>query len=235
MRWVKRSILTFFRIVGVGGLLYLMGNLTGALIPANTQFQQDTSTHSISIYVRSNGFHSFLILPVESPPRNWRKFFDIRDFNGVDSSYSFISFGWGDKGFFMETPTWADFSGGTALTALFLPSPSVMQVQFLSQRPIPNRRSIQLQITPDAYQELCTYLDAALISSSNRVNLIPGKGYTGQDNFYEANGTYSLLYTCNNWVNSGLKSAGIRSGIWTPTDRGLFYQLHKNARHEEFQ
>ena len=217
----------FFRLLGIVICIYFAGILIGALFPQNTKFLQEPALDSVSIYIRSNGFHSFLILPVQSPERNWKTHFPFHEFEGVDSSFTHISMGWGDKGFFMETPTWEDFSLETAFRALFLPSSSVMQVQFLLQSPQLDRRCVQISLSPDSYKKLCAYLDHTLMSPSDSISLIPGKGYTGKDNFYEANGKYSLMFTCNNWVNTGLKQAGVRTGMWTPIDRGLFYQLHK--------
>lgn len=54
---------------------------------------------------------------------------------------------------------------------------------------------------------------------------IADSGYTNNDRFYEANGSYNFIKTCNEWVNKGLKSAGIKTAIWSPFDRGVLYHL----------
>ncbi len=51
------------------------------------------------------------------------------------------------------------------------------------------------------------------------------KGYTQQDCFYEAKGTYSMFYTCNVWTSNTLKAAGIKIGVWTPLESGIVGQL----------
>ena len=235
MKIFKRLAFRLLGILGISVLCYLLGILLGALIPQNSHFQQDPTSFSIPIYVRSNGFHSFLILPVEAPNRNWARIFKKENFEGLDSSYTHISLGWGDKAFFMDTPTWEDFTLRHALNALFLPSPSVVQVSFLAQRPNLNKNCVELFLKQSSYEDLCVYLDSTLLIPPRGPTLIPGKSWTGRDNFYIASGKYSLFYTCNNWVNQGLAKAGVRTGLWTPLDQGLFYQLNKISYHESFQ
>ena len=48
--------------------------------------------------------------------------------------------------------------------------------------------------------------------------------YGKNDAFYEANGSYSMLHTCNTWANNGLKSCGQKAAFWTPFDTGIFGQ-----------
>ncbi len=215
-------------------LCYLLGILIGALFPRNPRFQQDTTDSSIPIYVRSNGFHSFLILPVKAPTRDWRNIFKINNFEGVDSSFTHISIGWGDKAFFMDTPTWEDFTLSVTLNALFLPSPSVVQVSFLEKKPSLHKDCRELFLTQSSYEDLCVFLDSTLLIPPRGPTLIPDQGWTGRDNFYNATGKYSLFNTCNNWVNRALAKAGVRTGLWTPLDQGLFYQLKKIPHNESF-
>jgi hypothetical protein len=46
--------------------------------------------------------------------------------------------------------------------------------------------------------------------------------YGKYDVFYEANGSYSLFYTCNSWANQALKSANQKAALWTISDSGIF-------------
>ena len=45
--------------------------------------------------------------------------------------------------------------------------------------------------------------------------------YGNTDAFYEALGSYSMLYSCNTWTNNALKKANLPSGIWTVFDKGI--------------
>ena len=46
--------------------------------------------------------------------------------------------------------------------------------------------------------------------------------YGKNDAFYDAKGSYSFLDTCNTWSNNGLKAAGQKAALWTPSDFGIF-------------
>lgn len=61
-------------------------------------------------------------------------------------------------------------------------------------------------------------------SSNNQKIRLIGKGYSVLDDFYKAKGSYSLIKTCNTWVNSGFKYSGLRASLWTPFDFGLINQ-----------
>ena len=59
-----------------------------------------------------------------------------------------------------------------------------------------------------------------LISNSFKTikgeKVFKSNGYTSNDIFYEANGSYSIFKTCNTWSNSILKNSGVKSLLWTP-------------------
>ena len=228
MRRIGKAIKMGLRLVLIFLLVYTLAIVVGSGIPTKKTYKQHKGINRIRVYIYSNGFHSFFILPVQSPERDWRDLFPLSDFKRVDSTFSHISLGWGDKAFFTETPTWEDFSLSTALAALFLPTSSVIQVHYLPRDPPKGALCLDLNITPEAYQILLKYLDNYLENEERgNPHLIKGKGYTSQDNFYQAKGKYSMFYTCNTWVSEGLATAGVRTPIWTPLDKGLFYQLKK--------
>jgi hypothetical protein len=56
--------------------------------------------------------------------------------------------------------------------------------------------------------------------------ILSERGYTRKDDFYKANGRYSLFKTCNSWVNLGFKESGLKACLWTPFDFGLL-RKHK--------
>ncbi|MEM6628344.1 MAG: TIGR02117 family protein [Bacteroidota bacterium] len=215
-------------ILGGGLILYGLGIVLGMLIPRHTRFQPTKAEEGIEIFVYTNGFHSYLILPVQTPSRDWQSHFPLQDFTAVDSSFSHISLGWGDKAFFVDTPTWEDFSWSTSLAALFLPTPSALQVSYLAHPPAEGKTCKAVTISKKAYGELSFFVEESLNQDSlQKPQLIPGKGYTDHDNFYLAEGRYSIAYTCNTWTCEGLAKAGVRVPIWTPLDKGLFFQLNK--------
>src|SRR6186713_926771 len=77
------------------------------------------SRNEVEIFIKSNGVHTDIIVPVKTAQMDWSK--EIRFINTIanDSTMPFLGIGWGDKGFYLETPTWADLKFSTALKAAF--------------------------------------------------------------------------------------------------------------------
>ena len=50
---------------------------------------------------------------------------------------------------------------------------------------------------------------------------------TGNDAYYAANGRYSLFFTCNSWVNAGLKACQQKACYLTAFAGRIFYQYGK--------
>lgn len=53
-----------------------------------------------TIYLFSNGVHLDIVVPVDLVPTDLRQ--QLRPAN----STQLLAFGWGDKGFYLDTPTW---------------------------------------------------------------------------------------------------------------------------------
>ncbi len=66
-------------------------------------------------------------------------------------------------------------------------------------------------MTPTQYRRLAAYIRASFRDGGARY-----RGYAGYDAFYEANGRYSAVRTCNAWTGDALRFAGVRVGWWTP-------------------
>jgi len=162
VRWGKRILKWLFYAT----LAYVAIVLIG-LIPVNNDFAE--TDDGITVYVVSNEVHADIIVPVKTSIIDWSEELGGATFVGDVSLASHAAFGWGDKGFFLETETWDDFKLSVAANALLLPSESCMHVVQIS-----------------------------------------GRAYSTTDAFFEANGRYHLLNTCNSWVGRGLKSAGVR-------------------------
>lgn len=69
------------------------------------------------MFVKSNGVHTDIVLPLKSDIINWFDFFSSSDTLSKRDDFSYISIGWGDKGFYLDTPTWADLKVKTAVVA----------------------------------------------------------------------------------------------------------------------
>lgn len=192
-------------------VLYFNVVMFGACIPAQYEVFGE---RDVKIFVRSNGVHTDICMPVESDYYNWKSFIDTTDYP-LNNKFEYVSIGWGDKGFFLDTPTWADLSAKTALTAVFLPSPCAMHVEYMDSEPVVSDMCKTEMITESQYERLIEYIQLSfMVDDDNGVIFIPGTSYWGTDHFYEARGDYHMFNTCNSWTNGALKNAKINTALF---------------------
>ncbi|MBI3136120.1 MAG: TIGR02117 family protein [Bacteroidetes bacterium] len=214
-------ILVFVEMVLGFLLVYMNFALLMALLP----YGADEPASGVRIYIKTNGVHTDICLPVESAYMDWKTVIPVAHYPQV-SRFSYLSVGWGDKGFFLDTPTWADLKFSTAFKAAFLPSETAMHVQYLEQEPTVSESVRMKFITPENYLELIEYVTASFRKKEDGgVDLIPDRGYWSNDNFYEANGSYHLFNTCNVWTNEALKIAGVRTAVIALFSDGIMRHL----------
>lgn len=196
-------------------VLYLIIALILSHITVNSNFKE--TPNGIEIFVQSNGVHTNFVLPSKSEFTDWTPLLPYDQFEAVDSSFKYISFGWGDKDFYIKTPTWADLTVATALKAIFFLGNGAMHISYIRNKPGESDLCKRLMISKMEYMTLINYINGTF-KTDNLGEFIPIKhpGYSQYDCFYEAKGTFSFLKTCNVWVGEGLKKAGIQTSFWTP-------------------
>jgi len=208
---VKRTFLFFFSLI----ILYLLTAWVCSNIATNPE--KELANKSKLIYVVSNGVHTDIIFPLGYLNKH-----SIDNLN-LKTTTEFVAFGWGDKGFYINTPTWGDLTFSTAVNALFLKSVSAMHVTEYS-----NTTTDWKKVTINEYQLI--RIQEAILNTfqqkSNRAFIkIEGYSYGSNDAFYEAKGSFSCFKTCNTWTNQTLKKAEIKTAIWTPFDSGILNHL----------
>ena len=209
LRWIAGTLFALVVLVGsyVGVAAALM------LMPANAKAPAEPS--SVEAYVLSNGVHTDLVLPVRSAVIDWRALFDPRDAKAPPPDAEFVAVGWGDRDFYLNTPTWADLTAARAFGALRGGNRALLHVTWLRRADL--RGSVwRLPLSVPQYAALAGHVHAALPGA--RAVPIAGAHYDGNDAFYEANGSYHLFETCNTWTGRGLRRAGVPMGRWTPFD-----------------
>ena len=77
------------------------------------------------------------------------------------------------------------------------------------------------------YAALINYLKATLRWQDNAAIVVPDAGYEAYDAFYRAEGSYSILTTCNTWTGNGLQQAEAPVSIWTPFAGNVVRHLEK--------
>jgi len=206
--WIRVPFVFGMRLFALYMPILLLG-----LIPVNNDFTQSKADDAVEIYLVSNAVHSDILVPVADPTMDWRELFPASDFPGPTGDAPHVAIGWGDKGFYLHTPTWAELKLSTALNALFVPSDCCVHVQFTYASYYPKRKAVK--ISRDQYRQLVQYILGSLTDRDEPAK-IGGYHYGRTDAFYEAKGNYHALNTCNSWVGRGLKQIGVRTPWLAP-------------------
>lgn len=191
-------------------LLYLAAGAVGGSIPRNAGWEEPAD--GVTIFIATNGVHSGVIVPAMSADMDWRTI--VKPSHLADPRYAgrWLWFGWGDRDFYLNTPSWADVSVLTVLRAGLGSGETLVHVDHL-QQPFDDARPVT--ITRDQYRRLVAGLRATLAPTPDgRATPIPG--YAAWDVFYPARGRYSAITTCNAWTGQLLADAGVKVGMWTP-------------------
>lgn len=206
-------------IMGILALLVIYLLISVVLSLLSTRPQAVDCTDRKTIYITSNGIHLNFVFPKSLLET------ELTEHLNIPSSATYIAFGWGDRGFYLNTPTWKQLKFGVAMRALLLKSETAMHVTPYYR---PSDAWKKLPLCTEQLETLKTYISASFDrDEQNRIMEIAGAGYTSQDKFYEATGSYTCLKTCNNWVNIGLKRARVRTAVWSPFDFGVLFHLGK--------
>lgn len=196
-------------------VLYVGLSFLLSYIPVNTD--QSKNTGGRVIYAHSNGVHLDLVFPLALVPERLKSQFTYA------TGTQLLAIGWGDKGFYLDTPTWADLSAKVAIKAMFLPSPTAMHV---TEHKAVGPTWSRIDLTDEQLSQLWEYIDSSFRKETNgQITELIGEGYTDSDRFYEAMGNYNCFKTCNTWVNTGLRRVGVKTAVWTPMDKGVLRYL----------
>lgn len=196
-----------------------------AFVLSRISVEKEANTRSdVSIYILTNGVHTDLVLPIKDSLIDWSRHIKFENTASKDSSMRYVAMGWGDKGFYLETPTWADLKFSTAFKAAFSLSTSAIHATFYKNMK-EGEDCKRINISREQYARLVKFIRDSFKpdANGNIVNIITTANYGKDDAFYEAVGSYHLFHTCNTWANNGLKACGQKASLWTAFDTGIFY------------
>jgi len=218
-----RQTLKFTGRFLLGIIIFIVTYLLGVLICSNITVNANPKTGGdIPIYINSNGVHTDIVVPIKNDVKDWTKDILYTQTTSQDSIASFVAFGWGDKGFYLDTPQWSDLKASTAVKAAFWMGTSAMHTGFYKNL-TEDDECKKIMITKEDYADLVTYIEESFQQDeSKKITWIQNHSYGKYDAFYEGVGSYSLFYTCNTWANNALKAAHQRAALWTPYDGGIF-------------
>lgn len=202
-------------------LLYLFLGYFLPIIPVQAVATPEQKV--VKGFIKTNGMHTDIVVPVKSDYVDWSEKFPFENTLSKRTDYKFVGIGWGDKEFYLDTPTWADLKFSTAVKAAFWMSDAAVHTTFYDEMKV-NDSVKSFTMTERQYERLIKYVDESMDKDreGNYINIPTNAVYGKDDAFYEAKGAYSFLFTCNTWTNKGLKVAGQKAALWTPTDFGIF-------------
>lgn len=207
-------------------VIYLILATAASYIPVNKD-QTAYKDQNLSVYILTNGVHTDIVMPYFNDVYDWRTYLDPTLTPGKQVTAEWVSFGWGDKGFYLQTPEWKDLKASVAFKAAFWLSESAMHVTYYNKI-TPSEDCVEIKLNKEQYKELCNYILNRFDKENDKLALIQtDQNYGDNDVFYEAKGRYNLFYTCNTWANNGLKAAGLKASFFTLWDKGIFYQYKK--------
>ncbi|TZF95269.1 TIGR02117 family protein [Chryseobacterium panacisoli] len=221
---VKTILMYLLKVVGIILGIVVIYVILGLLIPyIPVSAKNDGQKKEVPIYIYTNGVHTDIVMPVKNDLQDWSQKIPFANTKSKKTDYQYIGIGWGDKGFYLDTPTWADLKFSTAVKAAFWLSDSAMHCTYYNTMKEGDDCKM-IMISRSQYENLVKFVEDKFDRDRNgNFMLIPTNAvYSDNDAFYDAKGTYSFLYTCNTWSNNALKAAGQKAALWTPSDFGIF-------------
>ena len=224
---MKRALRIVLRTLGallaIPVLYFLFAAILGT-IPANAGWTEPKE--GVQIFLRTNGVHTWIVVPKVTPEMDWRPMLpgehlaDPR-WGGGDH----VAIGYGNRTFYLETPTWGDLTMKNAFLAAFGQGRSLVHADH-DHQPVANEWQRPLTLRREEYARLAGYLKRSFqYDAAGRPIPVLGRGYGASDIFYEAEGPYSALFTCNSWTGKALRHAGVKTGLWTPLSQSIMWRL----------
>jgi uncharacterized protein (TIGR02117 family) len=175
--------------------------------------------------------HTNFFVPVHNDAFDWGQHLNLATLGkSKPADYRYLQFGWGDRTFYVETPSWDKISISSALRSLLRPNPAALFVKGHTAVPhYPNETLKCISLDQAQYLKLMHFLEASFQTNSQGQELI-SRGHDGDSSFYIATGRYSALKTCNSWTAEGLRSADVNTPLWGGLAPAVMHQLKDSCK-----
>ena len=210
-------------------ILFLTAFLTIGYLTPRKWGNYSQADCTISLYISNQGIHTEIIVPVKNEYFDWNQFLPLTEIGrDANSDYQYLSFGWGDRAFMLETATSGSINPVTAFKALFLPTPSTVHVQ--SYRVFPQSIETKcVEISGENYLKMVNVIKNSFLLDAARNKIKISYGYDNSDSFYEAKGSYSILRTCNDWTAEALQKAEVNTPLWSTLSSAIMFHLNSGC------
>jgi len=185
-----------------------------------------------TLYVSGGVMHTDLFVPVQNSAFEWNQVLNLKELSqqpGTNDRY--LQFSWGDRIFFMETPSWDQMNWGSALRSLFYWNNSAAMLikghRTLPQYPDTENRCIRLG--REDYRAIMQFITNSLERNAQGQPHHLGYGQDRESSFYAATGRYSIVNTCNSWTAEALRSGNINTPLWGGIAPSILYHLRNGC------
>lgn len=178
---VARLTAWLFAWLGAGVLAWVAAAFVGGSLPSNAGWRPPAA--GVTIWVEANAIHTGLVMPKVAAGVDWRGFARAADLaDRRYAGYDHVAIGWGEKGFYLGTPTWRELRLRTVLGALVGSDETLLHVEHLAA-PRAGEDERPVVLTPAQYRRLAAFIMATARPGGRRYH-----GYGANDVFYEARG-----------------------------------------------
>ncbi|MGF9692000.1 TIGR02117 family protein [Rhizobium sp. 0TCS1.26] len=203
----------------------LLAAILGTLVPRplfSTSANEGPATREV--LVLSNPIHTDLALRLDDDLRRELADLGPLGFEIDHPGAAYLIIGWGGRAFYIETPTWGELKPVPLFKAMTIDS-SVMHVDLAGEISPEDPTVRRLEVTEEGYRRLLAAIGNSFARKDGRLQRVADAAYGEYDAFFEANGGFNALLGCNTWTGAMLRTAGIRTGWWTPLPPLLAWSL----------
>ena len=179
---------------------------------------------TIRILVLSSRIHTDIAVPIEAVTAGGFEF--LRDaglpIDNPDARWAL--FGWGGRAFYVATPDMTDIRIGPLMKSFTLDS-SVMHVEIVGgiNESLPDIAGFA--VSEHGFDDMLAFIRSSFAEKDGTPIRLAGTGYTPNDTFFEAVGSFNAFAGCNTWTANALRQAGLRTGWWNPLPQTLASSL----------
>lgn len=190
------------KLAGIFFVALVVAACSGKPYVVKPASEPSETIRSYPIFVANHGWHTGLIIP--APYLN-QTIPDLKERFGAAAYYEI---GWGDKGFYQAQ----EITTGLSLQAMFWSEGAVMHVVAVPDSPgkyFTHSEVVHACLTSEQMSSLATFVAKSFARDSQGSVVHLKQGIYGNSQFYDGEGRYYLLNTCNKWTAKGLQSAGM--------------------------